>query len=116
MALLQDGLSIVNRRRQPAITYHVPWQGTPVQGTYQVTGRLTPSRGPAVSFQRTVTFGGEAIEQFRRETGPPAKQSGGAPVLLVGLLAIATLAALALGIANLRVRRQVTVGSPGYGQ
>lgn len=99
-----------------AITYHVPWRGTPVQGTYQVTGRLTPSRGPAVSFRRTVTFGGEAIEQFRRETGRAAEQSGGPPVLLVGLLAIATLAALGLGIGYLRMRRQVTTSSPGYGR
>lgn len=90
-----------------AISLHVPWEGQPVEGTYRVTGTLRPQGARAVSFDRTVSFGGDAIKQFRRLTGRPAQAGSSTPLVLIVLLAVAFSAALIFGVAYWRVRRRV---------
>ncbi|HEY2260683.1 MAG TPA: hypothetical protein VGH45_13265 [Solirubrobacteraceae bacterium] len=93
-----------------AISYHVPWEGTPVQGTYRVTGELRPVGAPAIEFARTVTFGSSAIRQFRAQTGRSARQTSSIPIVLIVALALALAAAVALGVAYTTARRQIRRG------
>jgi hypothetical protein len=90
-----------------AITYHVPWDGTPVEGTYRVRGILRPAGARSVAFDRTVTFGGKAIRQYRRQTGRQAKTSSGIPVVVIVVLALAVVLAVIFGVAYTRARRQL---------
>ena len=90
-----------------AISYHVPWEGTPVQGTYLVRGVLRPAGAPVVRFERTVTFGRAAIHRFRKQTGRAARESSSTPLALVVGLAVALVAAALLGVAFLRTRSQL---------
>jgi hypothetical protein len=90
-----------------AITYHVPWEGTPVEGTYRVRGTLRPAGARAVHFDRTVTFGAKAIGKYRRQTGRPAKGSTGVSAVVIIALALAVALANAFAVAYARVRRQL---------
>jgi hypothetical protein len=90
-----------------AITYRVPWQGTPVEGTYRVSGEIRPTGKAPIRFERTVTFGGGAIQKFRQQTGRPAKSSSGAPVLLIAALAAVSAIAVAFGVAYGQARRKI---------
>jgi hypothetical protein len=110
--ILQGGTPLFNQTTplaafapRTSITYHVPWEGTPVEGTYRVQGTLRPQGAPVVSFDRTVTFGSKAISQYRRQTGRQAKSSGGVPFVVVVALALAVVLAVAFGIAYTRARR-----------
>jgi len=105
--LFSQGLELAAFVPNTAITYHVPWQGTPVQGTYRVRGDLHPVGAPAIVFDRTVTFGRAAIRQFRNQTGKPAKESSGTPVILIAALALALAAAVTFGVAYGRARQQI---------
>lgn len=87
------------------ITYHVPWEGTPVEGTYRVTGKLQPAGAPLITFDRTVTFARNAIHQYRQQTGRAAKESPGPPVVLVLALAAAVAVAATFAIAYARTRK-----------
>jgi hypothetical protein len=89
-----------------AITYHVPWVGKPVQGTYRVTGELFPAGAVPIMFDQTVTFGGAAIRQFRQQTGRSAQAVGTPVALIVGLVG-ALAAALAFAAAYARLRARV---------
>lgn len=90
-----------------SITYHVPWEGTPVQGTYRVTGELRPAGAPLIAFDRTVTFGRSAIHQYRRQTGRAAKESSGTPIVLIIALAVAVAVAATFAIAYARATRRL---------
>lgn len=92
-----------------AIAYEVPWQGRPVQGTYRVSGELTPAGGRTVTFTRTVTFGAPAIRRFRRETGRSATLAGGISIVMIVLLSLATLAAAVFAGAYFRARSQLAI-------
>jgi hypothetical protein len=80
-----------------AITYALPWPGIPHQGTYVVTGRLTPAHARPVVFRRTFTFGTKKLHQYRQETGKPTADSGKSgtppttPLLLGGAGALVAL-------------------------
>lgn len=89
-----------------SIVYHVPWKGTPVEGTYRVKGQLRPRGAPVIAFDRMVTFGGAAIQRFRSDTGKAATANAGTPVALIVALAIAVAVALGFGVAYARPRRQ----------
>ncbi len=95
-----------------AIAYHVPWNGTPAEGTYQVKGDLHPAGARSIVFDRTVTFGHRAIEQFQRQTGRPAHPSSGIPVTLIVALVVALAVALAFAAAYANLRRQTTPRPP----
>lgn len=89
--------------------------GTPVEGTYRVRGTLRPAGAPPIAFDRNVTFRRSAIRQFRRETGRPAKQSSGTPVVLIVVLVLALAAAGTLGVAYARARRRLQRGQHDVG-
>jgi hypothetical protein len=90
-----------------AIAYHLPWEGTPVEGTYRVKGELRPAGAPPIRFDRKVTFGSSAIRQFRQETGRAAKEGSRAPVVLIVALVVALLAVITLSVGYGRARRQL---------
>lgn len=87
-----------------SITYHVPWEGTPVEGTYTVRGELHPVGAPASTFERVVTFGAGAIRKYRSQTGRAAKESTRTPLELIVLVVVALIAAALSGTAYLRAR------------
>ncbi|MHB8659889.1 MAG: hypothetical protein ACYC91_18490 [Solirubrobacteraceae bacterium] len=105
--LFSQSLNLAAFVPNTSITYHVPWKGTPVEGTYRVKGEIRPLGGPVVVFDRTVTFGHNAIRRFRSQTGKPATESSGTPILLIIALVLALTATLGLGVAYVRSRREI---------
>jgi hypothetical protein len=105
--LFSQGIELAAFVPGTTIAYHVPWQGTPVEGTYRLTGELRPTGAPAIAIDRTVTFGRIAIRQFRHQTGRPAKENAGAPVVLIVALAFASMAVIVLGVGYGRARREL---------
>ena len=95
-----------------AVAYHIPWEGTPAQGTYRVKGEIIPSHARPVAIDRTVTFGTSAIRQFRQQTGRPATEAPSAPLALEILLGLAIAAAAGFGFAYARVRNQASNTPP----
>lgn len=55
-----------------SIQYPVPWAGTPVPGTYQVTITGTFAQGTSIQAERSFTIGQAAIEHYQSVTGKPA--------------------------------------------
>ncbi|HWG09190.1 MAG TPA: hypothetical protein VN672_09305 [Solirubrobacteraceae bacterium] len=90
-----------------AITYHVPWVGTPVEGNYRVKGVLRPAGARPIVFDRTVRFGGGAIRKYRQQTGRQAEESSGTPIVLLVVLGLALALAVTFGFAYIRARRQL---------
>jgi hypothetical protein len=90
-----------------AITYESPWDGTPVQGTYRVTGEVRPAGAPTIVINRTVTFGRSAIRRYRADTARQAKEASGTSVGLIIALAAAVIAAVGFGVAYTLARQQI---------
>lgn len=114
ISVTQGGLPLFTRTFDLAafvpdtrISYRVPWEGRPVEGTYRVKGELQPAGAAAIAFDQTVTFSGNAISTFRRETGRAATASSGTPGLLIGALVLAVVAAAGFGVAYARMRRRL---------
>ncbi len=107
MPLFSEGIELAAFVPKTAIVYQVPWQGTPVQGTYRVQSDVRPTGGRPIAFAQTVTFGASAIRQFRRQTGRQAKESAGTPLAMIVLLALALAAAAVFAVAYSRARRQL---------
>jgi hypothetical protein len=96
-----------------AIRYESPWEGTPVQGTYRVTGEVRPAGAPTIVINRTVTFGRSAIRRYQAETVRQAKEGSGTPVGLIIALAMALIAAAGFGVAYTLARRQIARSGTG---
>jgi hypothetical protein len=91
-----------------SITYHAPWEGIPVEGSYRVRGELRPAGAATVRFDRTVSFGHNAISKFRRQTGRPAVSHSSLPVTVIVVLVVALAAALGFAVAYARLRRRLS--------
>jgi competence ComEA-like helix-hairpin-helix protein len=88
------------------IRYPLPWPGTPVEGTYHVSGVLRPRGAPPVRIDTDVKFGKTRIREFRQETGRQAVETSRTPVWIWALLGLALAAVLALLLLLLRSRRR----------
>jgi hypothetical protein len=108
--LFSQGVELGPFVPQTAITYHVPWEGTPAEGTYRVKGEIVPSGARPIAFDRTVVFGRSAVRQYRRQTGRPATESAGTSVVVIVLLVLAVAAAVAFAIAYARASRDLRDG------
>jgi competence ComEA-like helix-hairpin-helix protein len=86
------------------IRYPLSWPGTPVEGTYHVSGVLHPQGGRAVRIDTDVKFGKARIRQFREQTGRQAIESSGTPGWIWALLGAALTAVIALLLLLLRSR------------
>ncbi len=90
-----------------AISFHVPWEGTPVEGSYRVKGVLQPAGAQPIPFDRVIEFGSGAIHRYRRLTGHRAQSSSSDSLVLIALLAVVVAVAAILALAYLRLRKQV---------
>jgi competence ComEA-like helix-hairpin-helix protein len=87
------------------IRYPLAWPGTPVEGTYHVTGVLHPEGGRPVRIDSDVQFGSTRIRQFREQTGRQAISAGGAPGWIWAVLGAALMAVSGMLILLWRSRR-----------
>jgi hypothetical protein len=111
--LFTHGIELAAFAPNTAITYKSPWDGTPVQGTYRVTGEVRPAGAPTIVINRTVTFGRSAIQRYRADTARPAKEDSGTPVELMIALAAALIAAVGFGVAYTIARQQIARSGKG---
>jgi competence protein ComEA len=89
------------------IRYPLAWPGTPVEGTYHVSGVLHPQGGKPVRIDTDVRFGKARIRQFREQTGRQAIEAPSrTPAWLWAALGAALTAIVALLILLLRSRRR----------
>jgi competence ComEA-like helix-hairpin-helix protein len=88
------------------IRYPLSWPGTPVQGTYHVSGVLHPQGGRPVRIDTDVEFGKGRIREFRRETGRQAIEAPGAPGWIWALIGAASMAIVLLLVVLVRTRRR----------
>jgi len=105
--LFSQSLELAAFVPKSAITYHVPWEGVPVEGSYRVRGELRPVGAEVIRFDRMVRFGRRAIDKYRRQTGRPAKTSSSFPVVLAAALALALALAVAFAVAYVQARKQL---------
>jgi hypothetical protein len=89
------------------VTYHVPWEGTPVEATYRVKGELRPAGARPIVFDRIVRFSHSAIHQYRRLTGRRAQEGSSTPIWFIVVLALAFVLAVTFGVAYARARSQL---------
>jgi hypothetical protein len=89
------------------IDYHVAWQGTPAEGSYEVKGVLRPAGARAIAFDREVTFAANAIGKYRRQTGRRAIAASSVPTVLIVVLGLVAALAIAFATAYLRARRRL---------
>jgi competence ComEA-like helix-hairpin-helix protein len=87
------------------IRYPLTWPGTPVEGTYHVSGVLHPQGGPPVRIDTDVKFGKARIREFRKETGRQAIGASGTAGWIYTLLGAALMAVIGLLILLWRSRR-----------
>jgi competence ComEA-like helix-hairpin-helix protein len=88
------------------IRYPITWPGTPVEGTYHVSGVLHPQGGRPVRIDTDVKFGSARIRQFREQTGRQAISSSGSPGWIWAALGAALMAVIFLLILLWRSRRR----------
>ena len=88
------------------IRYALAWPGTPVEGTYHVSGVLRPQGGPPVRIDKDVRFGKARIREFREETGRQAIETSATPAWIWAALGAAVMAAFGLLILLLWSRRR----------
>lgn len=105
--LFHQRLDLAGFVPKTTITYNVPWEGMPVEGSYRVTGELRPAGAPPITFDRIVRFDRSAIRQFRQQTGRPAHETPGTPVVLIVVLLMSLVAAAVFAAAYARARRQL---------
>jgi competence protein ComEA len=101
------------------IRYALAWPGTPVEGTYHVSGVLRPQGGPPVRIDKDVQFGKARIREFRQETGRQAIETSVTPAWIWAGLGAAVMAALGLLILLVWSRRrddgdQAAVRAPDF--
>ena len=87
------------------IRYPLAWPGTPVEGTYHVSGVLHPQGGRPVRIDTDVKFGKARIRQFREQTGRQAIETSGTPRWIWALLGAALMAIIGLLILLFARRR-----------
>jgi competence ComEA-like helix-hairpin-helix protein len=88
------------------IRYPLAWPGTPVEGTYHVSGVLHPRGAAPVRIDTDVKFGKARIREFREETGRQAIAADGTPGWVYALLGAALMAVIGLFLLLLRSRRR----------
>jgi competence ComEA-like helix-hairpin-helix protein len=88
------------------IRYPLTWPGTPVEGTYHVSGVLHPQGGKPVRIDTDVKFGKARIRQFREQTGRQAIEMSATPGWLWAALGAALVTVIGLLILLLRSRRR----------
>jgi competence ComEA-like helix-hairpin-helix protein len=88
------------------IRYALAWPGTPVEGTYHVSGVLRPQGGAPVRIDKDLRFGQARIREFRAETGRQAIEAGGTPAWIWAALGAALMAVLGLLFLLLWSRRR----------
>jgi competence ComEA-like helix-hairpin-helix protein len=87
------------------IRYPLAWPGTPVEGTYHVSGVLHPRGGRPVRIDTDVKFGKSRIREFRRETGRQAIEAPATPGWIWALIGAALMAIVLLLVVLVRTRR-----------
>jgi hypothetical protein len=110
-ALFSRGIELGAFVPGTSIGYRVPWEGMPVEGTYDVSGDLRPAGGQPIHFNRTVTFARHAIQQYRQDTGRSARVSSGTSGLLFVALGFAVAVAVVFAVAYMRAKRAIARGS-----
>lgn len=88
------------------IRYPLAWPGTPVEGTYRVSGVLHPQGGKPVRIDTDVTFGKARIREFRQETGRRAIEADGTGGWIYAGLGAALMAIVGLLVLLWRSRRR----------
>jgi hypothetical protein len=91
-----------------AITYHLPWHGTPTQGIYHVRGTIHPAGTRPITIDQTVSFGNHAIKKFQQQTGRQATATPATPGILILLLTLAIIAAAGFAVAYVRARKRLS--------
>jgi hypothetical protein len=85
----------------------VPWTGRPAEGDYDVRGILRPRGAAPITIATRVAFGDDLAREFRDETGRPAGEADGPPLLLIAILLAMAAGLVALATAYLRLRRRI---------
>ncbi len=97
-----------------ALSYRIPWQGTPTDGSYRVLGVIRPKDAAEVQIDETVTFTSAKAAELEDEAPPAASAATSSMppwVWLALTLGAALLVALSIAVWKL-ARRPAVEGAP----